>query len=140
MRLREETEFRPKPMIEIGDRPILWHIMRHYAAFGHREFVLCLGYRGEVIRRYFLDYAAMHGPVRVDLGSQRVEHLEHLAEEARWKVTLVDTGAETLTAGRLLRAAPYLGEETYLCTYGDGLCNVDLDQLVAFHKAQKRLA
>lgn len=133
-RLREETEFRPKPMVEIGGRPILWHIMRHYASYGHREFVLCLGYRGEVIREYFLNYRSMNNAVRIELGSQRVEHLEDLAEEADWRVTLVDTGLATSTAGRLLRIAPYVRDGAFLCTYGDGLSNVDLHRLVAFHE------
>lgn len=140
MRLREETEFRPKPMVEIGGRPILWHIMRHYSSYGHREFILCLGYRGDVIRRYFLDYGAMNNPVRIELGSRKVDYLEKLADDADWQVTLLDTGAETLTAGRLLQVAPHLGKETFLFTYGDGLSNVDLRKLVEFHKRKGKVA
>lgn len=138
-RLREETEFRPKPMVEIGGRPILWHVMRHYASAGHREFVLLLGYKGDMIRRYFLDYLSMNVDTRVDLGSGRVIHVDPPNDEADWTVTLADTGPDTLTAGRLLRARRHLGDETFLCTYGDGLANVDLDKLLAFHRAQGRL-
>jgi glucose-1-phosphate cytidylyltransferase len=139
-RLREETEFRPKPMVEIGGRPILWHIMRHYSQFGFKEFVLCLGYKGDVIRNYFLNYTAMNRDVRVHLGTEKVEFLEQLSTETGWMVTLAETGAMTPTGGRLLRASRYFGGEAFLCTYGDGLANVDIDRLVAFHQSGNRLA
>jgi len=138
-RLREETEFRPKPMVEIGGRPILWHIMRHYAKHGHREFVLCLGYKGDQIRSYFLNYRAMNNDVRVQLGSQKVEHLDRLSEQDDWSVTLADTGAETMTGGRLAKVARYVEGETFLCTYGDGVSNVDLGKLIALHRERGRL-
>ncbi len=139
-RLREETEFRPKPMVEIGGRPILWHIMRHYARFELTDFVLCLGYKGDVIRTYFVNYPAMNTDVRVHVGTQKVEYLEPLADESRWTVTLAETGAETPTGGRLVRAHKYLAEGTFLCTYGDGLSNVDLGKLLAFHRSRGKLA
>ena len=132
-RLREETEFRPKPMVEIGGRPVLWHIMRHYARHGFDEFVLCLGYKGASIRDYFLTYAEMHADVKVDLGSRSVEHLGGPDQGEEWKVTLVDTGAETATGGRLLQVERYL-DDRFLCTYGDGVSNVDLRRLVSFHE------
>jgi glucose-1-phosphate cytidylyltransferase len=138
-RLREETEFRPKPMVEVGGRPVLWHIMRHYAKFGHDEFVLLLGYKGDVIRRYFLDFAAMNSDVRVDVGSRKLDYLEPLDVESRWNVTLAETGESTLTAGRLLRAARHLGGGTFMCTYGDGLSNVNVERLLAFHRQKGKL-
>jgi glucose-1-phosphate cytidylyltransferase len=139
-RIREETEFRPKPMVEIGGRPILWHIMRHYSRHGHQEFVLCLGYKGDVIRRWILDYPAMNADTRVDIGAQRTEQLQPLADEAKWRVTLAETGAETPTGGRVLKVKRYVGKEAFLCTYGDGLSNVDLAKLVAFHKERGKVA
>lgn len=139
-RLREETEFRPKPMVEIGGRPILWHIMRHYARFGHEDFVLCLGYKGDVIRNWVVNYAAMNTDVRVHVGSQRVEYLEPLRDERDWTVTLAETGAETPTGGRLVRARRRLEGGTFLATYGDGLSNVDLAKLVAYHREQGKVA
>jgi glucose-1-phosphate cytidylyltransferase len=139
-RLREETEFRPKPMVEIGGRPILWHIMRHYSHYGMNDFVLCLGYKGDVIRRWILDYPAMNADVRVDIGAQRVDQLQPLAGEAMWRVTLAETGAETPTGGRLLKVRRYAGSDTFMCTYGDGLSNVDLAKLLAFHRASGKIA
>src|SRR5438034_319272 len=139
-RLREETEFRPKPMVEIGGRPILWHIMRHYARHDVSEFVLCLGYKGDVIRRWIIDYPSMNADVRVHIGSQKVEPLEPLRDESRWTVTLAETGELTPTGGRLLRARRYVEKETFLCTYGDGLSNVDLTALIRFHKEHGKLA
>lgn len=139
-RLREETEFRPKPMVEIGGRPMLWHIMRHYARFGHEEFVLCLGYKGEIIRTWIVNFPAMNSDVRVHIGSQRLEYLDSLSEEQGWTVTLAETGALTPTGGRLLRVKRYLDGGTFLATYGDGIANVDLKRLVAFHRQQGRIA
>jgi glucose-1-phosphate cytidylyltransferase len=138
-RLREETEFRPKPMVEVGGKPILWHIMRHYAKYGHHEFVLLLGYRGDVIRQYFLNFPAMNSDVCIDLGSQRVTYLDPPNAESRWTVTLAETGHDTLTAGRLLRGSRHFGGSTFLCTYGDGLSNVDLAKLLAFHREKGKL-
>jgi glucose-1-phosphate cytidylyltransferase len=139
-RLREETEFKPKPMVEIGGRPMLWHIMRHYARFQHEEFVLCLGYKGEIIRSWVVNYPAMNSDVRVHIGSQRVEYLDPLTEEQGWTVTLAETGALTPTGGRLLKAKRYLDAGTFLATYGDGIANVDLARLVEFHRRQGRIA
>jgi glucose-1-phosphate cytidylyltransferase len=138
-RLREETEFRPKPMVTIGGRPILWHIMKTYAHWGHREFVICLGYRGDVIRDYFLNYEVRHRDVTVTLGSRDVQvHGAH--EEAGWSVTLAETGETTLTGGRLGRVARYLDGDRFMITYGDGVADVDLGRLLEFHCAHGRLA
>jgi glucose-1-phosphate cytidylyltransferase len=138
-RLREETEFRPKPMVAIGGRPILWHIMKTYAHYGHREFVVCLGYKGDVIRDYFLNYEVRHRDVTVTLGSRDVQvHTPH--GEAGWRVTLADTGEATLTAGRLGRVARYLDGERFMITYGDGVADIDLDRLLEFHRGHGKLA
>jgi glucose-1-phosphate cytidylyltransferase len=138
-RLAEETELRPKPLVEIGGRPILWHILKHYARHGLREFIVALGYKGEAIKRYFLDYRALRGDLTVRLGSGDVE-LHAQAEDEDWTVHLVDTGRDTHTGGRVRRLRPWLREGTFLVTYGDGVSDVDLDALLDFHRAQGRLA
>lgn len=137
-RLSEETTLRPKPMVEIGEHPILWHLMHYYSAHGFREFVLALGYKGDVIKRYFLDFFAVNNNLTVDLRSG--ERIVHRADSPDWRVDLVDTGTHTQTGGRLKRLKPWLGHETFMATYGDGLSNVDLHALVAFHKAHGKLA
>ncbi len=137
-RLQEETAVRPKPMVEIGGRPLLWHIMQIYAAYGHTEFFIALGYKGEVIKQYFLTYYLYHHSFRIDLATGRVQVYNGTPEN--WTVHLIDTGLETQTGGRLKRLAPFLGRETFLMTYGDGVADVDLDALVAFHRRHGRLA
>jgi len=133
-RLREETEFRPKPMVTIGGRPILWHIMKTYAHYGHIDFVVCLGYKGDVIRDYFLNYEVRHRDVTVTLGTRDVQiHGPH--GEAGWRVTLAETGERTLTGGRLGRVTRFLGRERFMVTYGDGVADIDLDRLLDFHRA-----
>jgi len=139
-RLREETEFRPKPMVEIGGKPVLWHIMRHYARFGYTDFVLLLGYKGDVIRNYFINYPAMNSDVRVRIGTQSLEYLQPLHEEMGWSVTLAETGPSTPTGGRLLRAKRYFDDGPFLCTYGDGVSNVNIAELVRFHRERGMLA
>ncbi len=138
-RLREETEFRPKPMVPIGDRPILWHIMKTYAHFGHKEFVLCLGYKGEVIKEYFRNYHWNTSDVTLRLGArpQIKYHNQHGEED--WEVTLVDTGLNTMTGGRLKRALKFIPEDTFLVTYGDGLTDSDINESIKFHRAQKKV-
>jgi len=140
-RLREETEFRPKPMVPIGNRPILWHIMKTYAAQGHKDFILCLGYKGEVIKDFFRNYLWMMNDVTLRLGrSPGVQFHTHHDEED-WTVTLADTGEDTLTAGRIHRIQKYLGkDETFFLTYGDGVGNVDVNASLAFHQEHGRLA
>ena len=137
-RLSEETDVRPKPMVEIGHRPILWHIMQHYAHFGLRDFIVCLGYRGEYIKRYFSEELALAADVTIDFSTKTIEVLDTPRDD--WRVTLVDTGQQTETGGRLARVRPLLGQETFMMTYGDGVSDVDLDQLLAFHRDQSRLA
>jgi len=139
-RLREETEVRPKPMVEIGGKPIVWHIMKHYAQHGFRDFVLCLGYKGDVIKDYFLNYHAMRNDFTVNLSFRKGIVFHDQADEENWNVTLADTGEDTLTAERIARVGKYIGNEPFMVTYGDGLSDVDVGALVKFHKAQGRMA
>jgi glucose-1-phosphate cytidylyltransferase len=137
-RLAEQTEIRPKPLVEIGGRPILWHIMKHYSRYGFDEFILALGYKGEQIKRYFLDYHAVGQDMTVSLESGRVVPLSHKREP--WTVHLVDTGEGTLTGGRLRQVQPLIGAGTFMLTYGDGVGNVHLDALLEFHRSRGGLA
>lgn len=139
-RLREETEFRPKPMVEIGGRPILWHIMKTYAHAGFREFVLCLGYRGNMIKEYFLNYEAMNSDFTICLGSQSRITYQNNHGEQDYSVTLVDTGLFTMTGGRVKRIEKYIDADTFLLTYGDGVSDVDIRCLVEFHRRHGKLA
>jgi len=138
-RLREETEFKPKPMVEIGPRPILWHIMKHYGHFGVRNFVLCLGYKGEVIRDYFLNYKLRQGDVAVELSSGDVEQLGPSCDED-WRVVLAETGRDTLTGSRMRQAIRHVEGDIFFATYGDGVSDVDLDRLLAHHLASGKPA
>ena len=133
-RLREETEYRPKPMVPVGERPILWHIMKYYAHFGFKEFVLCLGYKGEVIKDYFRNYQWNTSDVTLKLGANPETKYHSVHSEDDWEVTLLDTGLHTMTGGRVKRAIPYVGGETFFLTYGDGLCNVDIRSLLEAHR------
>lgn len=139
-RLREETEYRPKPMVDIGGRPILWHIMKLYACHGFREFILCLGYRGNMIKEYFLNYEAMNNDFTICLGRQSTIRFNDTHTEQGFQVTLADTGLNTMTGGRVKRVQKYVGDTTFMMTYGDGLANIDLRKLVEFHKSHGRLA
>ena len=138
--MREETEFRPKPLVPVGGKPILWHLMKLYAHHGFREFVLCLGYRGDLIKDYFLNYEAMANDFTIQLGRQaRVAyHGEH--QEQEFSVTLAETGQDTMTGGRIKRVGCYLDGETFMVAYGDGLADVDLKDLLAFHQHHNRIA
>ena len=134
-RLSEETQLKPKPMVEIGDRPILWHIMMMYWAHGFRDFVICLGYRGYLIKEYFANYALHRSDLTIDLSTRTIEYIG--SQLPPWRVTLIDTGAETQTGGRLKRIAHLLADDEPFCmTYGDGVANVDLRALVKFHHSQ----
>jgi glucose-1-phosphate cytidylyltransferase len=139
-RLREETEFRPKPLVEIGGRPIVWHIMKIYAHYGFREFVLCLGYRGNMIKEYFLNYEAMNNDFTICLGRQnRIDyHDEH--KEQDFHVTLAETGMDSMTGGRIKRVEKYISEDLFLVTYGDGIANIDLYAALDFHRQHGKLA
>ena len=135
-RISEETHLKPKPMIEIGGKPVLWHIMKIYSHYGINDFVICCGYKGYVIKEYFANYFLHMSDVTFDIANNRMEVHQQKAEP--WKVTLVDTGDETQTGGRLKRVAPYLQEDEAFCfTYGDGVSDVNIAELIAFHKAQK---
>lgn len=139
-RLREETEYRPKPMLPIGDRPILWHIMKIYAAHGYKEFVLCLGYKGEMIKDYFRNYLWMTSDVTLYLGRSPAVDFKDDHDEEDWCVTLAGTGEDTMTAGRIKRIERYLGDdEEFLLTYGDGVGNIDIGAAVAFHRSHGKL-
>ncbi len=145
-RLAEETVVRPKPMVEIGGRPILWHIMMHYSTFGFKDFVIALGYKGEYIKRYMVDYCALAPDLRVSMRTGRVEACTNgsAAQAGRtmedWEVDLIDTGQDTNTGGRIKRLAPHLGDSTFMLTWGDGVSNVNLRELLEFHRSHGRLA
>ena len=139
-RLREETEFRPKPLVEVGRRPILWHIMKTFAHHGQRKFVLCLGYRGKMIKEYFLNYEAMNSDFTISLGRQQRITLHEAHAEQDFHVTLAETGEETMTGGRVQRAGRYVDGDTFMVTYGDGVADVDITALLEFHRSHGRLA
>ena len=137
-RLMEETESRPKPMVDIGGKPILWHIMKMYSRYGINEFIVCLGYKGYVVKEYFFNYYLHMADITVDLRSNVIEW--HRAASEPWKVTLVDTGAETMTGGRMKRIRSYLDDEAFCMTYGDAVSTVDIRALIGFHEAHGKLA
>jgi len=139
-RLREETEFRPKPMVEIGGRPILWHIMKIFAHSGYHEFVLCLGYRGNMIKEYFLNYEAMNNDFTICLGRESHIRFNGLHAEQGFEVTLAETGQNTMTGGRLRSVRKYVEGGTFMLTYGDGVANIDIKRLLAFHKQHGKIA
>lgn len=138
-RLVEETSVRPKPMVEIGGRPILWHILNIYSHYGFNEFVVALGYKGEYIKRYFSDYGTLSGNLTIEIGACEPIR-KHDIDHPPWKIDLVETGEETLTGGRVKRLAPYLGGGTFMLTWGDGVSDVDIERLVAFHRSHGKLA
>ena len=137
-RLSEETEARPKPMVEIGGRPMLWHIMKTYSSYGLNDFVVCLGYKGYLIKEFFSNYFLHMADVTFDIGTNTAEF--HRARAESWRVTLVDTGPDTMTGGRIRRVRDYIGEQTFCLTYGDGVADIDIARLVAFHEAHGKLA
>jgi glucose-1-phosphate cytidylyltransferase len=137
-RLSEETTVKPKPMVEIGGRPILWHILMHYSQYGFNDFVLALGYKGEVIKKYFVDYCSLESNLTVKLSSGKVT--PHENKNPDWSVELIDTGIATLTGGRIKRLAPFIGNNTFMLTWGDGVSNVDLHKLLKFHRSHGKVA
>lgn len=137
-RLSEETHVKPKPMVEIGGRPILWHIMKHYAQSDHRDFVVALGYKGEYIKKYFYDYCSLESNITVKLREGTVTR--HDNNNPDWNVELIDTGVSTLTGGRIKRLQPYIGDEPFMLTWGDGVADVDLKKLLKFHRSHGKLA
>lgn len=138
-RISEESQFKPKPMIEIGGMPILWHIMKEYAAFGFTDFVICAGYKQHVIKEWFADYFLHTSDITFDFtrGNEMIVHNRH-AEP--WRVTVVDTGLNTMTGGRIKRIRPYIGDETFMMTYGDGVCDVNINKLVEYHRSHRKIA
>lgn len=134
-RISEESHLKPKPMIEVGGKPILWHIMKMYAAYGHSEFIICLGYKGYMIKEYFYHYFLHNSDLTVDTRNNKIEI--HNSDVENMKVTLVDTGLDTMTAGRLQRVKSYIGNERFMLTYGDGVCNIDMDRQLKEHEKKK---
>lgn len=139
-RLRELTEVIPKPMVEVGGRPILWHIMKAYSHYGSKDFILCLGYKGDVIRNYFLRYDLLNSDFTVELGSKRITLHNSFHDEHEWRVSLRETGLNTMTGGRVKRIENWIDEDTFMLTYGDGVADVDLHALLAFHIEKGRIA
>ena len=137
-RISEETDTKPKPMVAIGGYPVLWHIMKIYSSFGINDFIICCGYKGYVIKEYFANYSLHRSDVTIDLQNHDIRVLQNYAEP--WKVTLVDTGLETMTGGRLRRVREYLDDESFCFTYGDGVSDVDIASVIKFHESQERLA
>jgi glucose-1-phosphate cytidylyltransferase len=138
-RISEESHLKPKPMIEIGERPILWHIMKIYSAYGYNDFIICLGYKGYSIKEYFAHYFLYESDVTFDFQNSNQQYIHNHSAEP-WKVTLVNTGAETMTGGRVKRIQPYIGNEPFMLTYGDGVANINITQLVEFHRNHKKTA
>lgn len=139
-RISEESAFKPKPMIEIGGHPIIWHIMKSYAYYGHNEFIICAGYKQEYIKQWFTDYFAMNSDISFDYREGKNEMTVHDVHIEPWKVTIVDTGLNTMTGGRIKRIQKYVGNEPFLMTYGDGVCDVDINKVIEFHKNQGKIA
>lgn len=139
-RISEESIYRPKPMIEIGDKPILWHIMKEYAYYGFNEFIVCAGYKQYMIKEWFADYFLHNSDITFDFTSGENKMEVHDQHCEPWKVTVVDTGLNTMTGGRIKRIEKYIGDETFLMTYGDGVCDVEIDKLVEFHKKNGKIA
>lgn len=137
-RISEETDLRPKPMVEIGGKPILWHIMKSYSHYGFNEFIICLGYKGYVIKEYFMNYFLHNSDISIDLGNNKMEVLGTKSDN--FKVTLVDTGLTTKTAGRLQQVKKYIGDEPFMLTYGDGVCDVDIKKLLDYHNTHRKIA
>ena len=137
-RLSEETDIKPKPMVEIGGKPIIWHIMKIYSHFGLNDFIICLGYKGHLIKEYFANYYMHNSDINVNLKTNTIEYQKSRSE--KWNITLVDTGENTITGGRLKRIKNYLDNEDFCFTYGDGLANINIKKLIQFHKKQKTLA
>jgi len=137
-RISEETTTKPKPMVEIGGKPILWHIMKTYSYYGHNEFIICLGYKGYLIKEYFANYFLHQSDVTIDLEKNNIAIHNNYSEP--WKVTLVDTGLNTMTGGRLLRVKDYIGNETFMMTYGDGLADINIKKLIEFHRNKNKIA
>lgn len=139
-RIFEESQFKPKPMIEIGGKPILWHIMKEYSYYGYNEFIICAGYKQHVIKEWFADYFLLNSDVTFDYTKGTNDFIVHTQHVEPWKVTVVDTGLNTMTGGRIKRIQPYIGNEPFFMTYGDGVCDVDINKLLEFHRKHGKTA
>lgn len=139
-RISEESQYRPKPLVEIGEMPILWHIMKEYSYYGHNEFIICAGYKQHMIKEWFADYFLHSSDVTFDYTGGDNQLIVHRSSVEPWRVTVVDTGMDTMTGGRIKRVQPYIGDETFLMTYGDGVCDVDINRLIAFHRENGKIA
>ena len=139
-RISEDSQFKPKPMIEIGGKPILWHIMKEYSYYGFNEFIICAGYMQHVIKEWFSDYFLHNSDITFDFTKGRNDRIIHNQHCEPWKVTVVDTGLNTMTGGRIKRIAPYIGNEPFMMTYGDGVCDVDIGKLAAYHRSHGKIA
>ena len=139
-RLKEETEYRPKPMVKVGDKPILWHIMKRYSHYGYKDFILCLGYKGEMIKEYFYNYEILNNDFTIELGQHNSIEIHNNHGEIGWKITLVDTGESALKGARLKKIEKYVDSDIFMVTYGDGLANIDINNLVEFHKTHGKIA
>lgn len=139
-RISEESQFKPKPMIEIGGMPILWHIMKEYSYYGHNEFIICAGYKQEYIKEWFSNYFLHCSDITFDFQNGKKEMMVHHSETEPWKVSVIDTGYNTMTGGRIKRVQEYVGTESFLMTYGDGVCDVEIDKLIDFHKNHGKIA
>lgn len=139
-RISEESQFKPKPMIDIGGMPILWHIMKEYAYYGHTDFIVCAGYKQQVIKQWFADYFLRSSDVTFDYRDGKNEMIVHESHAEPWRVTVVDTGLNTMTGGRIKRIQRYVGDEPFMMTYGDGVCDVDINKLLAFHERHGKIA
>lgn len=139
-RISEESQYRPKPMIEIGGKPIIWHIMKEYSYYGYNEFVICAGYKQNMIKEWFSDYFLRSSDITFDYTNGKNDITIHQTNIEPWKVTIVDTGYSTMTGGRVKRVKDYIGEEPFMLTYGDGVCDVEIDKLVEFHKSHGKIA
>ena len=139
-RISEESVFKPKPMVEIGGKPILWHIMKEYSYYGHNDFIICAGYKQEAIKAWFADYFLLNSDITFDFSNGENEVVVHDKRIEKWKVTVVDTGLHTMTGGRIKRIQKYVGNEPFMLTYGDGLCDVDIQKLVTFHLSHRKIA
>ena len=137
-RLSEETELKPKPMVEIGGKPILWHIMKIYSFYGFNDFIICCGYKGYIIKEYFVNYFIHQADITVNLVNNKME--VHHSKAEPWEITMVDTGINTMTGGRIKKIQEYIGNQTFLMTYGDGVSNIDINKLIKYHQTEKKLA
>ncbi|MCR4567384.1 MAG: glucose-1-phosphate cytidylyltransferase [Pseudobutyrivibrio sp.] len=139
-RISEESMYKPKPMVDIGEQPIIWHIMKEYSYYGHNEFIICAGYKQQVIKQWFSDYFLRKSDITFDYSKGKDEMIVHDSNLEPWKVTIVDTGLDTMTGGRIKRIQKYVGNEPFLMTYGDGVCDVDINKLIDFHKENGKIA